>query len=205
MATEEFWFNFIAAIGSLATAGAFIMLFVKDKDRQKQIDKLTKIASVLENQAESLNLQNELLSQQIDIFRNTSLLNEQNDEALRELKEIENKKMNLTVRPNLWLNGGSEEGFRGELKIDLNNKGETAYLKKFMLESDDVELHNEHLPYELDKGERRYIFMKAKGNKHVSGATYSLKIEFEDKLENKFIALINGKGASAKIENVSQV
>ncbi|MNJ98111.1 hypothetical protein D3C87_158740 [compost metagenome] len=39
--------NTINAIGSLATVGAFLYLFKKDTDKQKQIDKLTSIAEEL--------------------------------------------------------------------------------------------------------------------------------------------------------------
>jgi len=198
----ELIFQIIAAIGSLATFGAFFMLFKRDKDKQNQIKELTKIAAVLENQSESLNQQNDLITQQVDIFRNTSILTHQNDQALNDLKEIEIKKLNLSVKPNLWVNGASQDGFRGELKIDLNNKGETAYLKKFNLISEDIELHDEHLPWTLEKGDRRYIFAKSKGNKHVSGAVYSLEIEYDDKLENRFIATLSGKGPSVQMEKI---
>ena len=39
-------FNVLAALGSIGTFGAFILLFIKDKEKQKQIDMLVKIAEV---------------------------------------------------------------------------------------------------------------------------------------------------------------
>ena len=39
--TLSLTFQFIAAIGSLATVGSFIFLFRRDKDKQSQINKLT--------------------------------------------------------------------------------------------------------------------------------------------------------------------
>lgn len=198
----ELFLQICAAIGSLGTFGAFLMLFKRDKNKEIQIKKLTSIAAVLENQAESLNRQNDLLSLQIDIFRNTSLLTQQNDQAYQELKEIEEKKLKLSVRPNLWLNGGTTLGLTGELKIWLNNKGETAILTDFDLISGDIELHSKHLPYELEKGKERFIFGRAIKGKSISDVTYKIDVKYKDVLENKFIAKIEGKGANVKITEV---
>jgi hypothetical protein len=189
----EIIIQIIGAVGSLATFGAFLMLFKKDKNKQEQLDRLTVISSVLENQAESLRKQNDLISQQVDIYRNTSILNKQNDEALSRLKEIEEEKLLLSVKPNLWLNGARYKGYEGELSIDLNNKGETAILKKFELISDDLILHSEHLPYDLEKGERKYIFARTKGEKHIKDCAYS------DKINNEYKTEISGKGTNVKL------
>lgn len=195
----EIIIQIIGALGSLATFGAFIMLFKKDKNKQEQLDRLTVISSVLENQAESLRKQNDLISQQVDIYRNSSILNKQNDEALSRLKDIEEEKLLLSVRPNLWLNGAGYKGYEGELNIDLNNKGETAILKKFELVSDDIVLHSEHLPYDLEKGERRYIFARSKGEKHIKDCVYTINIIYTDKLNNEYRTEIAGKGTNVKI------
>jgi hypothetical protein len=45
----ELIFNIINSIGALATFGAFILLFLKDKDKQKQIKKLTSISKSMAN------------------------------------------------------------------------------------------------------------------------------------------------------------
>ena len=55
-------FQIIEAIGSLATFGAFIFLFIKDKNKQEQINKLTSIAAVLESQNETMKEQNNLIT-----------------------------------------------------------------------------------------------------------------------------------------------
>lgn len=192
-------FQIIASIGSLATFGAFIFLFLRDKNKQAQIDKLTGIAVILESQNETMKQQNDLIAQQVDIFRNTSILKGQDEVALSQLKEIEEKKLKLSVKPNLWLNGAGYKGYDGELNIDLNNKGEDAKLLEFNLLSDDIILHSLHLPYDLDKGQRRYIFGRQKGNKHIKDCEYEIDVIYQDKLENKYLAKIKGKGASAKI------
>jgi len=192
-------FQIIASVGSLATFGAFIFLFIRDKNKQAQIDKLTGIAVILESQNETMKQQNDLIAQQVDIFRNTSILKGQDDVALTQLKEIEEKKLRLSVKPNLWLNGAGYKGYDGELNIDLNNKGEDAKLLEFNLLSDDIILHSLHLPYDLGKGQRRYIFGRQKGNKHIKDCEYEIDVIYQDKLENKYLAKIKGKGANVKI------
>lgn len=203
--TVNLIFQTIGAIGSLATFGAFIFLFRRDKDKQIQIDKLTGIATILEAQNETMKQQNDLIGQQVEIFRNTSILKGQDDGALAQLREIEEKKLKLSVKPNLWLNGAGYSGYDGELKIDLNNKGEEAILLEFNLTSDDIILHSLSLPYDLEKGQRRYIFGRQKGNKHIQYCDYEIDVIYKDKLDNKYLTKIKGTGANAKIVETSEL
>lgn len=201
----EMTFQIISAIGSLATFGAFIFLFRRDKDKQEQIDKLTGIASVLEAQNETMKMSNDLMTQQIDIFRNTSILKNYDENALKDLKEIEEKKLKLSVKPNLWLNGAGYKGHTGQLKIDLNNKGEDAQLLEFRLTSDDIILHSQSLPYNLGKGQRRYIFGKQKGEKHIKNCEYIIDVIYADKLGNKYSTTIKGKGENVSITDSKEI
>ncbi len=197
--TTNLIFQIISAIGSLATFGAFIFLFRKDKDKQIQINKLTRIAVVLESQNETMKEQNNLITQQVDILRNTSGIRGEDGGVMEQLREIEEKKLKLSVKPNLWLNGAGYKGYNGELHIDLNNKGEDAKLLEFRINSNDVILHSESLPYNLDKGQRHYIFGRQKGNKHIKDCEYEIDVIYEDKLQNRYLTKIKGKGASVKI------
>lgn len=189
-------FNILNALGSLATFLAFIFLFRKDKDKQKQIDKLTNIASVLEGQTDVMRKQNDLLSQQVDIFRNTSILKNQDEQAVKKLREIEIKKLRLSVMPNLWHNGATTKGHEGELMIDINNKGEVALFYEVNLQSGDISLHNNRVPFEIEKGERRYIFGRTKGEKNINNCTYVIELKYRDKLENEYLTIIRGQGAN---------
>lgn len=205
IATLNIIFQIIAAIGSLATFGAFVFLFVKDKSKQDQIDKLTSIATILEAQNETMKEQNGLIAQQVEIFRNTNMLKGDDNGALLALREIEDKKLKLSVKPNLWLNGAGYKGYSGELQIDLNNKGEDAKLLEFNLHSNDIVLHNLNLPYDLDKGERRYIFARQAGDKHIQYCEYIIDIIYVDKLNNKYLSKIEGVGAKAKITETKEI
>jgi hypothetical protein len=199
-------FQIIASIGSLATCGAFIFLFLKDKDKQTQIDKLTGIVekltgivTILEAQNETMKKQNDLIAQQVDILRNTSLLQGSDNQALLHLKEIEVKKLRLSVQPNLWTNGGGYNGSTGEFHIDLNNKGETAIIQEFKNNSTDVTIHNIQSTYELEKGEFRKIFGVQKGAKHIKDCDIDIDVIYVDKLNNRYSSKIKGIGINIKI------
>ena len=198
-------FQIIGTIGSLATFGAFVFLFRRDKYKQTQIDKLAGIPTILEAQNETIKMQNDLIAQQVDIFRNTGILKGNDGGALTQLREIEEKKLRLSVKPNLWLNDAGYSGYDGELKIDLNNKGEDAKLLEFKLTSDDIILHNLSLPLDLDKGGRRYILGRQSGDKHIQYCEYEVDVIYQDKLENKYLAKIKGTGANAKIIDTREI
>lgn len=188
-------FNIVNALGSVATFLAFIFLFRKDKDKQAQLDKLTSIANVLEGQTEVMRKQNDLISQQVDIFRNTSILKNQDDGALKRLREIEEQKLKLSVMPNLWLNGAGVKPYDGELNVDLNNKGETAFFYEINLISGDILLHNNRTPFELEKGGHRYIFGKSKGQ-NINDCKYEIELKYRDSVRNEYISIIRGQGAN---------
>lgn len=193
------FFEIITALGSLATCGAFIMLFIKDKGKQKQISKLTDIASSLENQSEYLNKQNDLLAQQVDIFRNTSILKGQDGGALEMLRKIEEKKLLLSVKPNIWTNGGMEKGFPRQLHIDISNKGEYAKLWAYALTSDDIEFFDEQLPWELEKGQSMFLYARPKVNKQVKDCKYEIELRYSDSLENKYSTIFAGQGGRVRV------
>ncbi len=192
-------FQIIGAIGSLATFGAFMFLFRRDKDKQTQIDKLTNIATILDAQNDTMKLQNDLIAQQVNIVRNTSLLKDQDSGALTELRKIEEKRLKLSVKPNLWLNGAGYSGYDGEMHIDLNNKGEDATILGINLTSDDIVLHDNPIPFMLEKGEHRNILGRQRGDKHIQYCEYEVDIIYADKLDNKYLVKIKGKGATVKI------
>lgn len=197
-------FNIINSIGSFATFGAFLLLFRKDKDKQQQIDKLLSIATILDAQNDSLKKQNNLIAQQVDIFRNTFILTQQDNESMVKLQEIEEKKLKLSVAPVLWLNGAGTR-YTSELQIDLNNKGERAILDDFILKSGEIELYNKSVPYELEKGERRFIFGRINGSKRISECEYEIEVLYHDNLKNRFSLILIGKGANVKIKSNNEI
>lgn len=123
----------------------------------------------------------------------------QNEEQATNMKifEIEAKKLKLSVSPRICLSGVESNG--SELNINISNKGELAILDNIRLISGDIILHNLHIPYELEKGDSRYIFGRANSSKHLRHSEYEIEILYHDKLRNKFKLIIKGKGANPKI------
>ena len=157
-------FEILAALGSIGTFGAFVMLFIKDKQKQEQIDKLTDIVDKLTNITGALEIQNDVISKQID----------------------------LGIMPELWTNGVKFDANGLDFKIDLSNRGEIANLLEFKLISEDITLNNEHLPYDLENGKSRYIFCQSKGKKH-NECFYAIIVVYADKRGTKYQLVIQPK------------
>lgn len=183
-----------SAIGSLSTFGAFIFLFRRDKDKQAQIDKLSGIATILESQNETMKMQNDLIAQQVNILRNTALLKLEDNVAIKGLREIEERKLKLTFKPNLWINGGGYNS-EGKLHIDLNNKGENAHIQNLILVSGDIAFEGQQFPYVLEKSHNIQIRAKSLGVKHIKDCDYEIDLIYSDNLENRYMSKIKGKGA----------
>ncbi len=118
---------------------------------------------------------------------------------LKDLKEIENQKLNLSVRPDIKVKGCGYNGTDGELYIDIINIGEKAKLIEFELKSEDLILHNEHLPFVMEKNTTRKIFARTKGEKHIKDCEYQILIHYTDKIENKHISIIKGIAERGKL------
>jgi len=194
------WITALAAlVGVPLSLVAFIKLIMRDKKREKQIASLATIAATLENQTSVMQKHNDLVAMQVEILRGTSLSQGDNKEAIAKLQDIEEQKLRLSVQPRLWLNGANYVGWTGELEIDLNNKGEVAHLDDFVVLFGDIMLHSKSVPYDLEKGERRYIFARNMGAKHIKDTVYSIEILYHNALNQPYHAIINGMGATARI------
>jgi len=203
--TSETWNLIIAGLGSIGTAGSFAFLFFRDKNKQKQIDKLAGIASMLEAQNEIMQKQNDLIGQQVDIFRNTSLLKGNDGEAMSKLAEIETKKLRLSVMPILRTSGGSFAGSTGQFSIDVINNGDTATILKVENNSSDVLIYHFPENYEMEKGKSIRIIGSQKGDKHIKDCDIDIDIIYEDKLKNKYGTKIKGIGNHVKVVETNEL
>jgi hypothetical protein len=197
-------FQIIISLGSLGTFATFIFLLVENKSKQKQIDKLAKVAEILKVQNETMKEQNDLIAQQVDIFRNTSLLKNNDNEAIKELGRIENKKLKLRVKPNLIANIGYR-GFSGEMQIYINNNGEDARVLKVQSNFSDVTLDNFPTPVNLNKGQRMQLSGRQVGSKHIKDCNIDIDLTYSDKLDNKYVATITGTGSGVKITRTQEI
>lgn len=163
--SEQLWFGYdkivalISALGSIATIGAFIFLFLRDENKEAQLAQLRSLAESMAAQAKSLE-----------------------------------QRLLLTIRPDIWKNVTQFNEHDRTINVQLNNRGEDARLLEFIIESDSVELDeiNKHLPYNLLRGEDRYIFMRVT-SANPNAVSYKLWVIYEDKLLNKYQMLITGK------------
>jgi len=157
-------FTVINALGSIATVGAFLVLFRKDKEKQTQIDKLTRMA-----------------------------------EELKEMKIIDDKRLNISLMPEIKLTNTHQAAHNGELELHISNIGERAVLTRFELISDDIILHNEHLPFTMQKDEKRIIFTREKTQKHIKDCKYEFIIHYNDKAMNHYATTLKGIGGKCRV------
>src|SRR5690606_607486 len=127
-------------------------------------------------QNESLGKQNDLIAQQIDIFRNTSILKGQDDGAIERLEEIENKKLRLSVQPTFRMRTAGYSGSSGDFWVSTENIGESATIESLDVESDDVSISPLSAPVTIDKNNRLKIEGRRKGTKHIKDAEYKINI-----------------------------
>ena len=144
-------FEIAAAIGSLATFGAFVMLFIKNKNKQEQLDRLTSISVGIETQADSLKAQNDLIVQQLSLVREIMLSNKKSDKAQRELLDFEKQRQRISAQPRITTGGSGHFGPRGPLYLNLLNKGELAIITSIDVFSEDVKFQFDTIPIELEK------------------------------------------------------
>jgi hypothetical protein len=198
-------FGAIQALGALATFGAFVFLFRKDKDKQEQINSLASIANHLEAQSSLMKRSNELLSLQVDILNKESQGKLEKTEVNSKIAELEAKKIRLSAMPRLFTNGGMSRGYEGEIQINLSNKGERAILKEFAVVEGDLVLHNEHLPYDLEKEAERKIFLRSLDKTKTNSEQYKITVNYEDGLGYNYQSTIEGQGAKCKLTGTQEI
>jgi hypothetical protein len=101
------WTDIIQAIAAvIAVPGAitaFVLLFLKDKDKEKQIQKLSLLAEKIEFQNEILKESNSIMSRQVEALGALSIPDKQSEASIR-LLQIEEEKRELEFRPKLYSN-----------------------------------------------------------------------------------------------------
>jgi hypothetical protein len=197
------WIQAIA--GLIAVPGAiagFILLFRKDKEKEAQINKLAGIVEKIEVQNEIMKEANRLSEEQVDILRNSLLLNKQDDEATKRLLEIEEKKFRLTVKPDFRLATSSSDtkGF----ELYFKNLGHLAIIKAITTSHDDLIL-NTMLDYRVDPGMKIPIIGHSISGRNMNTFPYTFELEYEDQIGTRYKLLFSGQASSGKIEKVTEV
>jgi hypothetical protein len=189
----------IGAVGSLATFGAFILLFIKDRQKQDQIDRLTSIGDNIKDQNELLDASNKLLDQQVSILR-TTLTSRPNDGASKRLAEIEEQKLLLSLKPRLKYEGGTFSGGDGHTKLRIRNKGQFAKIKKISVISGAVSVTSNLVDSIIEKDQTFDLSFNTPSDS--SREKYVLELSYCDELENLYRLRISGQGSAASIEEI---
>lgn len=200
-------FQFIQALGALGTLGAFLFLFKKDTDKQKQIDKLALLADKMDAQNEILKESNSLFALQIDIFKGTLNNQPANNDANNQLAEIEEKRLKLSVKPIIKTQGSRSYGYEGTFHIHIVNIGKRAKLIETPIITGNlmVQPQNAHLPYDLEANSDRWLFFQTTNGAQLHNMEYEINIIFLDDIGTKYKAIIKGTGANCKIVDTVEV
>jgi hypothetical protein len=216
------WADILQGIGAIigvpGAIAAFVILFTKDRHKLEQIESLTSIAQKLEQsnenkqlqidslkeisikieaQNETLQMSNELASEQIDVLR--KMLLSPGTSGFEKLAEIEEKKLKLSVMPNLKSNSQSYR--MEEFSVNISNHGETAIIEKIDFLDSEVYPHNNlKVGYELEKEKYISIGGRSKNRQNTNYMDYKIDVYFKDKLNNKFVFRIERKLAEGPLK-----
>lgn len=140
----SFWFQLLGALGSLATFGAFIMLLKKDKNKQEQLDHLTKISQTWAR----------LYELERDKF-----------ELERSAHDQERKRIRIDLMPVLRLSSYVKDG--KEREFHLVNNGESCIITKISALPEHAALFaNRTYPIVLDKSNEISVRFALSGTTH---------------------------------------
>lgn len=173
-----------AIIGVPGALAALVLLFIKDKHKQQQLDNLKEIAVKIEEQNETLKESNELASQQIDVLR--KMLLNPSTSGYDKLAEIEEKKLKLSVKPNLKSN--HRQYRMEEFKIDITNTGADAIIDSVNFDESRFYYTNKlKKGYVLEKDQNIVICFRTIDKSNSNYIDYGFEVKLHDSLGNPYL------------------
>lgn len=124
--------------------------------------------------------------------------------TLLKIAETAGKRLKYQAAPKLWLNGAGTRPTDNLIKIDLNNKGKRARLLEFIKLEGGFSFTSEHLPYDLDENQRRYIFLNPV-NQNPNQTFYKLSVLYNDDIGTQYQMTIEGTGSSVKVISDTEI
>lgn len=198
------WIVAIAAlIGTFFAIKGYYRLISDDKNQQEQINKLTSIAGNLEAQNEILKKSNDLLSEQIDVLRNSAVLVKQDNEGAKKLAEIQEKKLKLSVRPYFKSHGMGWSPQDVHFKID--NFGERASITSVQdLGNKKLSFSGLRFPIIVEKGQPFKIqsFIQGVGAQDLE---YKIEFIYKDSLNNSYRQILSGRGGQIDLTEPEEI
>lgn len=205
-------------LGFPAALWGLVKLFVKDKDKAKQIKALTEIAESQNTSLQKMDLQifelgkqtkqleyqstifkegNDLLREQINI-QTSAFINDKDHQE--KLLAIETKKRKLEIRPSFILDRRSIA--QNVITISVRNNGNRAYFQGIEeIETNDVQLtpQSKHTAL-IEPGKEREIGIKVTNSKlNSNNVRYKFKLLFSDEDGNKYEQMLDCIGMNCGI------
>lgn len=202
------WLQGIGTIlGVPAAIAAFIMLFVRDKLKQKQIDKLIIVADELKKQTNELSLQTQHMAEYNQILKD--ILNYQikyqegNIENQTEIVELKKKELKSRYKPIFKWDGGQSSAKL--ISIKVKNVGEVAKILELK------EIGEGKLKFVTQRGvevpKNNYFQLEAEylGPDSVHNIDNLIEILFEDAVGNRYKQKFMVRGGNAKVLPIEEI
>lgn len=195
----------IAIVGAIY---AFVKLFIKDKEKQLQIDSLTKIAEENENQSiylasqvEQMIESNKIQTEYLKLFQESAIANKDTAEIEKERIELEKKQRKISIKPQLKFSHGTKTPEYNKMTL-INKGGDKAKIIEFKeLERNSVN-HNikDWIEHEIGKNQPlNFIFKPKPFGVMIDQCFADIEVIFEDIDGNKYYQLIDGPGNKIKV------
>jgi hypothetical protein len=181
-------------LGVPAAIAAFILLFIKDKQKQQQIDKLTELILEHSYQTELMRESNELFKEQL-LIQSEVLINDKNYKDL--MKELEIKKSKSKYRPHFVFEKG--ESTSNELKLLIRNSGERASKLKFNVA--EVEELRITTPGGISISKNGIFVLTGdyRGKENLHKIDKLIEIIYEDSIGTKYKQIFKARGSYVEI------
>ena len=203
--------DWIQALGALVAvfAGiyAFISLFRRDEDREKQIESLTEVAKQTTMQTQQLSAQsghmeesNRLFREQIEILKERLILQKNDQEQKEKEKEIDKRIRKNDIKPLFYQENG--HGTNSYIKIELKNKGGQAKLIRVdMIEGANlVKIDERIFNNVISKGENTTLtFRSLDESRNANNFEFMFDLIFENNDGDKYSQRFSCRGISTKI------
>lgn len=190
------WTDIIQAIAALIAVpgaiAAFVVLFLRDKDKEKQIQKLSILAEKIDYQNEILKESNSIMSRQVEALGALSIPDKQSEASIR-LLQIEEEKRELEFRPKLYSNMFTTAESGGGYHIE--NGGKQITILSLESDNENIQLINQSELIGKTIPEKGFFIIKTRtlDRSVMNDKNYNVIIVCENDLGMKYEIVMNSK------------
>lgn len=190
------WTDIIQAIAALIAVpgaiAAFVVLFLRDKDKEKQIQKLSLLAEKIESQNEILKESNSIMSRQVEALGALSIPDKQSEASIR-LLQIEEEKRELEFRPKLYSNMYTSVESSGGYHIE--NGGKQITILSLESDNENIQLINRNELIGKTISEKGFFIINTRtlDRSVMNDKNYNVIIVCENDLGTKYQIVMNSQ------------